>query len=165
MKNSLALLRDALMIAWDVHMEQRDKAGDPYMYHVLRVVSSVTGVEERIIAALHDVLEDGGDYGRDRVATLDLGMFQRESLDAITKRKGENYGDYIMRVALDPIAAKVKLADLIDNMNRDRIKAPTAEDCARWSKYSNAYWWLSTYHLQREFTLGPNCEAIKRVQS
>lgn len=51
-------------------------------------------------------------------------------MDAITKRDGEPVNDYLEQVKSNSIALKVKLADLMHNMDLSRIAEPTAKDFA-----------------------------------
>jgi hypothetical protein len=89
---------------------------------------------EQIVGILHDVVED-------TPVTLDMLRkegFSEEILDAlscVTKNEGEDYGDFINRVITNPLATRIKLYDLEDNMNRDRIPYPTEHDEARFAKY------------------------------
>lgn len=53
-------LQHAIEIAAEAHRGQVDKAGAPCIHHPLRVMFSVTTEEERIVAVLHDEIEDGG---------------------------------------------------------------------------------------------------------
>lgn len=59
-----------------------------------------------------------------------------EALNALTKLPGEPYGDFITRVALNPLASKIKVADMRDNMDLSRIPSPTDKDRARVEKYA-----------------------------
>jgi hypothetical protein len=60
------------------------------------------------------------------------------AVDALTRRDGETYEEFIDRLAVDPLARRVKMADLRDNMNLRRIARPTAKDHARLEKYERA---------------------------
>ena len=114
-------LDEALVLAVSLHAGQVDKAGEPYILHPLRVVTRLgygVNEKERIVAALHDVIEDTS-------CTLEalLPTFGEEivaALDAISRRTDEPYEDYIGRVALNRIACRVKVADLRDNMDQTR---------------------------------------------
>lgn len=127
----------ALGIAWIAHIGQVDKGGETYIMHPIRVAQTVwhLGPEHRTVAILHDVLEDS--------STLLINLCDEfspaiiASLDAITKRKGEAYADYLARVAADPIAKAVKLADLADNMD-PRRRFPGIKYALRMAKYRMA---------------------------
>ena len=61
-----------------------------------------------------------------------------EAVEALTKREGEDYEAFIRRVAPNPIAREVKLADLRDNSDLSRIADPTERDRERVRKYQRA---------------------------
>lgn len=132
----------ALGIAWLAHIGQVDKGGETYILHPIRVAQAVwhLGPEHRTVAILHDVLEDS--------STLLINLCDEFSpaiiagLDAITKRKGEAYADYLARVAADPIAKAVKLADLADNMD-PRRRLGTSDEPHRLAKYERAVAYLT----------------------
>jgi len=122
----IVTLEDAIIFAADLHRSQRDKAGEPYILHPLRVALPVRSDRERLAAVLHDVVEDTGvtlDGLRER--GLDEGVVA--AIETLTKREGEGYPAFIERVAQNPIARAVKLADLADNLDPDRLAALPAE--------------------------------------
>jgi (p)ppGpp synthase/HD superfamily hydrolase len=131
------LLEKAILIAANAHQGQKDKAGQPYILHPLRVMFSVNGEIERICAVLHDVIEDT-EVTLDDLRNEGFSEEVLSALDALTKRDGENYDDFITRILPNPIACRVKLADLRDNMDLSRIKNPTEKDYQRIEKYRNA---------------------------
>lgn len=128
------MLEKAIEIAVEAHRGQFDKAGKIYILHPIRVMLRGKNETEMIVGILHDVVED-------TPVTLDmlrLEGFSNEILDAIaciTKEKGEEYEHFINRVLTNPLATQVKLYDMEDNLNRDRIPYPTAKDEARFAKY------------------------------
>ena len=128
------MLEKAIEIAVEAHRGQIDKAGKIYILHPIRVMLRGQNETEQIIGILHDVVED-------TPVTIDMlekEGFSKEVLDAITcitKNEGEDYGSFIDRVLTNPLATKVKLYDLEDNMNRDRIPFPTEHDEKRFAKY------------------------------
>jgi (p)ppGpp synthase/HD superfamily hydrolase len=101
----------------EAHAGQVDKAGDPYILHPLRVMLRFTDPTERIVAVLHDVIEDS----HVKLSDLEQMGFTQETisaLDALTRRPGEHYFAYIKRLSLNQTATQVKLADLADNTPR-----------------------------------------------
>lgn len=139
-------LEDAIAFAALSHRAQRDKAGAPYILHPLRVMASLgreASENERIAAMLHDVVEDCGVELRD---LRDIGFDEEvvAAVDALTKRPEEkdDYMRAIRRVALNPIARRVKIADLTDNMDPSRLETPTEKDRERMEKYRAAKAWL-----------------------
>jgi guanosine-3',5'-bis(diphosphate) 3'-pyrophosphohydrolase len=131
----MSTLNDALEIAIVAHAGQVDKGGSPYIMHPIRVMLAMDTEEARIVAVLHDVLEDCPEDAW-RVEEAGFSREVLEALNALTKRPGEPYGDFIVRVALNPLASKVKVADMRDNMDLSRIPNPTDKDRARVAKYA-----------------------------
>lgn len=131
-------LTKVIEIATQAHQGQVDKAGKPYISHPLAVMGLVKGESEKIVAILHDVVEDTPITLTDFAAE----GFSPECLvavDAITKRDGEPLEDYLERVKSNPIAINVKLADLTHNMDLSRIAEPTAKDFAQVERYKPTY--------------------------
>lgn len=114
---------EALAIAMVAHDGMVDKAGAPYIDHPVRVAAAVDGNSDKVVAVLHDVLEDCGMSIKHGVFA-GLSMAERDALVAISKlpeEKGLNYWKYLKRVAANPIARRVKLADLEDNLDVSRF--------------------------------------------
>ena len=134
----------AIAIAAEAHTGQKDKAGISYILHPIRLMIQMDSEEAMIAAVLHDVVEDS-------VWTLD--DLRREgfsdevlnAVDCLTHREGEgeDYWDYIKRAGSDPIAIKVKLADLFDNLNSNWLDKVTEEDEKRFERYRKAQKMLS----------------------
>ena len=117
-----------------------DKAGAPYINHPMRVASMLESSEEKVVAWLHDVVEDS-----DITINTIMEMFGGETtaaVNAITHRKGESWADYLTRVKGNKIAKAVKIADLIDNSNLSRLPTVTANDIKRQAKYNRALIYL-----------------------
>lgn len=129
-------LEAAIAFASECHNGQTDKGGHPYILHPLRVMLRLDDEERRIAALLHDTVEDCGvplSVIRER-----FGDPVAEAVDALTKRPGETYDQFIERCALNDIARAVKLADIKDNSDLSRLKQVTAADLARIEKYRAA---------------------------
>jgi (p)ppGpp synthase/HD superfamily hydrolase len=140
----MATIERALRIAAEAHEGQVDKQGLPYILHPLRVMDAVEGLEAKVVAVLHDVVEDT-DVTMD---DLEAAGFSRAVLDAmrrVTHADGEPYADYVIRCKADPIAVRVKLADLADNTRLSRtIVRPLdlRRDLDRFGKYLLSYAFL-----------------------
>lgn len=131
------MLSKAIEIAARAHAGQRDKGGEPYILHPLRVMFSMESETERICAVLHDVIEDADitlDYLRQEGFTEQV----LNVLSLLTKREEESYDDFISRILVDATTSRVKLADLQDNMNLARIPHLRDADLLRAEKYRNA---------------------------
>lgn len=136
-------LEDAIALAAKHHAGQVDKAGRPYILHSLRVMLQQDNDHARIAAVLHDVVEDTPITLED---LRDMGFDHAviEAVDILTRDEStEDYDLYLERVSSNPIACQVKLADLQDNMDWDRISEPTERDHARVEKYRRAHRYLS----------------------
>lgn len=130
-------LERAIAIAATAHAGQVDKGGAPYILHPLKVMLRMSSLEERIVAVLHDVVEDCGIS----LENLRKEGFSEEVLSAIesvTKVPGESYEDFVERAAQNPIGRVVKLADLEENSDLSRIASPSWEDLERVEKYRRA---------------------------
>ncbi|WP_018683160.1 HD domain-containing protein [Actinokineospora enzanensis] len=136
-------LDDAIRIAHDAHEGQLDKSGGPYIQHPLRVMAAVSGEHEKMIAILHDVLEDTPVTADDlRAAGCPSDVVT--AVIAISKRPGESQEDYLTRVAANPLALAVKHADIADNSSPARLAtldAPTRERLS--AKYVHALAFLA----------------------
>ena|SRR3990167_5919339 len=132
--NDMMTLQDAIELANEIHLDAVDRGGQPYFLHLVRVAAQMDTDDEKIVAFLHDALEDGNVSLGDSLPPESL-----VALDALTRRLNEHYSDYIGRVAKNPLAVKVKVADLEDNMNLARIPTPKQADIDRWRKYEKAY--------------------------
>lgn len=117
-------LTAAIQIATKAHAGQTDKAGEDYILHPLRVMYGMETEDEMIVAVLHDTVEDTTVLVSDIEEAF--GSEIAQAVDAISKRKGESNASYLERVAMNPLALKVKLRDLQDNMSGDRGWAPPA---------------------------------------
>lgn len=127
----------AQQICQEAHYEQFDKAGQPYYLHPFAVADMCETEEEKVVAYLHDVLEDS-EY--DEVYLRMCGFSDKvvEAVKILTKELGEDYMQYIDRVSKNKLATSVKLADLSHNMDIRRTEHRGAEDYARVEKYRAA---------------------------
>jgi (p)ppGpp synthase/HD superfamily hydrolase len=136
------LLARALEIAVAAHAGQTDRQGLPYITHPLRVMARVQSTKEKIVAVLHDVVEDPP-WTLQQLREAGFPPDIVHAIDCVTKREGELYEDFVTRSASDAIALRVKLADLEDNMDIRRQKQISAQDLERFNKYLLAYHRLS----------------------
>lgn len=137
MNSSSSLIERAIAIALTAHSGQVDKAGAPYILHPLRLMVQMDTEDEQLAALLHDVVEDS-DLTLDDLRDEGLPESVLAALALLTHQAGEDYEDYVRRIADNPLARKVKLADLADNMRLDRIPNPTPKDLERLEKYRGA---------------------------
>lgn len=138
------MLDKAVKIAEKAHKGQVDKAGRPYIGHLLRVMYAGKTADEKICGVLHDLIEDTDWTFKD----LKKEGFKNhiiEALKCLTKQKGENYDQFIDRILTNELAVKVKINDLSDNMDIKRLEKITEADIERLNKYLSAYRKLINY--------------------
>ena len=133
----MSTLEHAIALAAKAHEGQVDKSGAPYVLHPLRMMLRLSGVEERITAVLHDVVEDCG-WSFERLRKQGFSNIVIEAVDSVTRRPSESYEEFVTRAAANPIGRRVKLADLEDNSDFSRIANPTVRDYERMEKYGRA---------------------------
>ncbi|MGJ7437858.1 HD domain-containing protein [Streptococcus equinus] len=140
-------MRDDVKLAHEIakraHKGQVDKAGAPYILHPETVASFVTKDDEKIVAYLHDVIEDTPCQLRD----LENAGFSPEiikAVDLLTRKTGQSYKQYLKLVKTNELARVVKLADLKHNSDLSRLTHVTENDIKRLKKYQDAIVFLST---------------------
>ncbi len=133
----------ALQIATQAHDGQKDKAGKDYIEHPVYVASKFSNEELKIVAILHDVLEDT--YVS--LADLEKYGFSKsilKAVDVITRKPNQRYKDYIALVKRDPLASSVKIEDIKHNMDLSRIPKPNRKDISRVNKYKKSLRFLAS---------------------
>ena len=129
----------AMNIAYQAHHGQLDKGGMPYVFHPLHLAEQMDDEVSTIAALLHDVVEDT-DW---TFEMLEAEGFPAESMAALrllTHPEGEPYLDYVARLKDNPVAVKVKLADLRHNSDFTRLSSVTADQRERLErKYGPAF--------------------------
>ena len=136
-------LEDTITLAAEAHRGQVDKGGQAYILHPLRIMLRLNSDVDRVVGVLHDVVEDTHFTQEDlksRGYTTDV----LEALDCLTKRPAEEYEDFIQRIKPNPIARRVKLVDLEDNMDIRRLPTMNEEDFRRLARYRKAWAELNT---------------------
>lgn len=134
----MATLERAIEIARHAHASQVDKAGVDYIEHPLRVMEKGENAEQKIVGVLHDVVEDS-DWTFEMLEEEGFAPAIIEALKCVTKlSEGEDYDDFISRVMTNPLAVKVKLYDIEDNLDVSRLNSLTDADVARCKKYLHA---------------------------
>lgn len=127
----------AFELAFEAHAGQVDKAGQPYVTHLVRVANRVSSKDERIVALLHDVLEDTDTDIKQLQSEFSAGIV--DAVVALTRGERESYDDYLGRVAANPLALAVKQADMADNSDPSRLDALDAATQDRLkTKYATA---------------------------
>lgn len=123
-----------------LHRGQKDKSGAPYIGHPARVAGRLQVPEEQVVGWLHDTVEDTGLTLREIEAQF--GPETAAAVDAMSRRDGEAWDDYLQRVRQNPTARQVKISDLIDNSNLTRLEHVEMRDVLRQEKYNKALQYL-----------------------
>lgn len=130
----------AIKIAAEGHLNQKDKGGNPYILHPLKVMHYLKSDDFQLmaIAALHDVVEDTDVTAADLVL---LGFSNRvkDAVVLLTKTPNQTPEEYFNRLAQNYDAVRVKLADLRHNSDVRRLKGLTDKDLLRVRKYHDMY--------------------------
>lgn len=135
----MSTLERAIEIAHEAHAGQYDKAGADYINHPLRVMEKGKTEEEKIVGVLHDVVEDS-EWTFEMLEAEGFTPEVIEALRCVTKlSEDEDYDHFIDRVLTNPLAMRVKLLDLEDNMDMSRLDECTEGDIQRLQKYQKAY--------------------------
>lgn len=167
----MSKLELAYAIALVAHKGQVDKAGVDYINHPKSVSAKCKTEKEKIVALLHDVVEDTNVTLEDLSQFFDKDII--EAINLLTHRDEDDYMTYLSRIKNNSLARTVKLADLENNMDLSRLPNPTEKDYARLeNKYKPAYKFLTdgldlehNANLDKiEITLGDittySCDAI-----
>lgn len=131
----------ALELAVEKHKNQTDKAGNPYILHPLHVMENVNSKEGKIVAILHDIIEDT-DVTEDYLLKIGLSKRIVDAVVELTRSKDIDYQEYIKNLSSNPLAKEVKLADLEHNMDLKRLPTLEEKDLERNRKYQIAYHYL-----------------------
>lgn len=134
----MADLEHALQIAVQAHAGQKDKNGEPYIFHPIRVMMRCKSPDARIVALLHDVVEDTP-VTFDQLASAGFSPEILSVLRLVTHAPEVPYEDYIATIATHPTATEVKIADLEDNSDIRRLQQVDDKAVARLRKYLSAY--------------------------
>lgn len=129
-------IKKAVNIAYNAHMGQSDRFGMPYVFHPIHLAESMDTEEECICAILHDVVEDTSITFEQLEKEFSKGVI--EALKLLTHDKKVPYNEYIIKLKDNPIAKKVKLADLKHNSDITRLNYLSPKDIIRNKKYKKA---------------------------
>ena len=131
----------ALELAVEKHKNQTDKAGNPYILHPLHVMENVNNKEGKIVAILHDIIEDT-DITENYLLKIGLSKRIVDAVVALTRSEDMDYQEYIKNLSSNPLAKEVKLADLEHNMDLKRLPTLEEKELERNRKYQIAYHYL-----------------------
>ncbi len=132
----------AIEVATKAHEGQKDKLGEDYIKHPLRVhrnlttnpkfknLDALTREDSEVAALLHDVIEDTPITAENLLA---MGFSARSIrlVELLSKDKSKPKDDYFQAIREEPLARMIKLADIADNRNRNRVNRLEPEIAAR----------------------------------
>ena len=132
------LTNEAMKLAYAAHHGQTDKGGIPYIFHPFHLAEQMDDEYSTCVALLHDIVEDT------QVTLEELcAIFPKEVTDAVammTHKEGEPYLEYVARINTNPLAKKVKLADLRHNTDETRLEDADEATLAYYrEKYRKAF--------------------------
>lgn len=136
------LLDKAALICVTKHAGQRDKMGCAYFQHPMRVAMRCRTDEEKMVALLHDTIEDT-DVTPEYLLAEGFPQSVVDGILSVTKQEGESYEGFVARAKQNSLGRVVKLHDLEDNLDIFRLTALDADMTARYNKYLAAYRFLS----------------------
>jgi len=130
----MSTINVAIAMAAVAHAGQQDKGGKPYILHPLRVMAAVDGLDEKIVAVLHDTVEDTS-VTLDELRVAGFSGVIVDAIDRLTKRPGETRIDAAKRAMGNPLSLAVKLADVNDNLDVTRLPHFRERDFQRVQEY------------------------------
>jgi putative GTP diphosphokinase len=133
----------AFLLCMVKHWKQKDKAGKRYVWHPIHVMINVKGYNEKIVALLHDIVEDT-DVTIPDLKNLKFSKEVVEAVDVISKKKDQEYFSYLKLIKDNSIAKKVKIEDLKHNSDLKRLRSISQNDIERAIKYKKAIDYLSS---------------------
>ena len=124
-------INSAIAVARQAHQGDIDQLGRPYFTHCERVAAAQSGIDEKVIAYLHDVVEKAFGWTLTRLAGEGFSLRIISAVDALTRRRGESDEALLRRIAADPLARPVEKADLLDNIEQMRESGGDTENFER----------------------------------
>lgn len=132
----------ALNIMLKQHHGQKDKAGREYYFHPMRVSRRCLKIKQKIVALLHDTIEDTG-LTSDNLKEMGFDEDIVNGVLSVTRQEGETYAQFIERANNNTLGMIVKIHDLEDNMDITRLPDLTEKDWHRLNKYLHSWWYLN----------------------
>ena len=136
------LTKKALKLCFEVHKDQVDKSGLPYVFHPFHLAEQMTDEVSTVSALLHDVIEDS-QYTLEELRSMGFPEEVLEVLSLLTHEVGVPYMEYVEKINTHPVARRVKLADLYHNSDLSRMDVIDEYAMARTEKYKRAIQLLS----------------------
>ena len=129
----------ALKLCFETHKEQVDKTNMPYVFHPFHLAEQMDDEISTICALLHDVVEDS-ETTLDDLREMGFTNEVIEVITLLTHKEDVPYMDYVREIKKNPVATKVKIADLTHNSDLSRMDAREIDERAikRNEKYAEA---------------------------
>lgn len=131
------MTKKALKLCFNAHKDQLDKSGLPYVFHPFHLADQMNDENTTIVALLHDIVEDT-DYTLKDLRKMGYNEEVLGAIELMTHGDDVPYMDYVAKIKENPIAKKVKLADLRHNSDITRLDTITQKDLERAEKYKKA---------------------------
>lgn len=132
-----ALTKRALKLCFEAHRNQFDKSGMPYVFHPFHLAEQMDTEESTTVALLHDVVEDT-DYTLEDLKAMGFPNNVIDALALMTHDPRVPYMEYVKAISENPLATKVKLADLRHNSDLSRLDSVDEKALSRVKKYAAA---------------------------
>lgn len=134
-------IEDAIILAVDAHKGTQQLNGSPYILHPITLMVRFHTEAEQMVAVLHDVIEDT-DVTLDDLRSAGYPAEVIAALNLVTRRDDETYEAFIERIKPNPLARRVKIADLEHNMDVRRLPTVRPKDQERLERYRQAWFVL-----------------------
>lgn len=131
------LTKKALKLCFEAHKHQTDKSGMPYVFHPLHLAEQMDDELSTVVALLHDIVEDTS-YTLYDLKSMGFPAPVIEAVALMTHQRAVPYLDYVAKIKGNPIARKVKLADLRHNSDMTRLDQVDDRARERVKKYAAA---------------------------
>ena len=131
------LTKKALKLCFDSHKNQVDKTGLPYVFHPFHLAEQMNDEISTVCALLHDVVEDT-DMTFEGLLNMGFPQVVIDVLMLLTHEDDVAYMDYVREIAKNPVAKKVKIADLLHNSDLSRLDVVDEYALKRTEKYKAA---------------------------
>ena len=131
------MTKKAMCFCFEAHKNQQDKSGLPYVFHPFHLAEEMDDEISATVALLHDVIEDT-DYTLEDLRRLGFPEAVLEALALMTHGDDTTYMDYVAKIRSNPIATKVKLADLRHNSDLTRLNTIDERALNRVKEYQEA---------------------------
>ena len=131
------MTKQAMKLCFEAHKQQQDKSGMPYVFHPFHLAEQMEDEDTVVVALLHDVMEDTP-YTLTDLRNMGYPDVVLDALALMTHDPAVPYMDYVRKIKNNPIARKVKLADLRHNSDLSRLDVVDEKGLARVEKYKQA---------------------------